>query len=293
MNEPFRLYVTNERMIGAADSVYPSADVYDFDFLELTALDGLMVQYTGLSHPAAVLYTAQIANMNGAMFQSSRLNTRNIVLTFTLLSNIEQNRRIIYRYFRTGGKVTLIYRGTRNAWIDGYVETMSLDQFKATPHKQVVQVSIVCPDPLLKCEESHNVHFDLPNDNDHFFNMNYGGDYAYGVKIKVNFRLNASVVNPYFYNEYDDPQTNGTLTINETFDSKDVLEICTIKGQKSVKKTRTDNGTTTVTDLMGKIDYPAKWLQLVPSFNKVHIGASADGYGIYGDITMTEVYGGI
>lgn len=288
MNEPFKLYVRNSKHIDGLNEATWDYVFQEMEYLELTGLDGVMTQYTGLSPSAAVLYTANIASQNGSMFQSSRLNTRNIVLTFTIFSNIEDNRRIIYKYFSPGEKVTLYYYGTRKVWIDGYAETMNANQFAETPHKQVIQVSILCPDPLLKSIEDISLT-NLSGGQDHV--INYGGEYAYGLKVKMVFSGNTT--NPYIYNRQDEPLEDGLVRVIGSFTANDTLEICTMQGQKSVKKITTSGGSTATYDMMTDLDFPIKWTRLHPGFNELRISADENGSRVTAELTVVNVYGGV
>ena len=288
MNEPFKLFVRNSKYIDILSYASWDSVFREMEYLELTGLDGVMTQYTGLSPSAAVVYTANIASQNGSVFQSSRLNTRNIVLTFTLLSNIEDNRRIIYKYFSTGEKVTLYYYGTRDVWIDGYVETMNVNQFAETPHKQVIQVSILCPDPLLKSIE--DISFtNLSGGQDHV--INYGGEHAYGLKVKMVFSGNTT--NPYIYNRQDEPLEDGLVRVMGSFTANDTLEICTIQGQRSVVKTTTSGGSSAKYNMITDLDLPIKWTRIHPDYNVIRISADENGSRITADVTIVDVYGGV
>ena len=59
--------------------------------------------------------------------------------------DIETSRINLYKYISTGAWIRVFFRnGTRNVYIDGYVESFETDLFART---QVAQVSILCPVP--------------------------------------------------------------------------------------------------------------------------------------------------
>ena len=243
------------------------------DTLILTDQTYWICEYSGLNAPKAALYSSAMAGMNGAKYIGSRLNTRNIVLTFTLLHEIADARQKIQKFFRTGEYVKLVYAGTKHCWIEGYVETTSVNQFASTPHKQVMQVSILCYDPELKDTESTTIAVaDFVDDGV----FNYGGDIPTGLDIDLSF---TGAVTKVIFSLW-----GKTLTINETFASGDTLHICTERGKKVVEKT----SSSVTTNIIGKVQFGSQWLEL-------HVGANEIGYnaaditerGRMSDITYT------
>ena len=237
------------------------AENQDGDALILTDQTKWICEYSGLNPPKAALYSSAMAGMNGAKYVGSRLNTRNIVLTFTLLRDIPTSRNKLYEFFRTGEYVKLVYAGTKHCWIDGYVETIQADQFKETPHKQVLQVSILCYEPELKdTEETIIAVADFTGDEV----FNYGGDIPTGFDIDVSFTGSVTKVVFSLWNE--------TLTINESFASGDTLHICTVNGKKAVEKT----SSSVTTNIIGSVQFGSKFPQLRTGANEIaYNGADA------------------
>ena len=60
-----------------------------------------IVSITGLHPPEAQINVTTIAGLDGARFNSAKLNTRNLVITLRLNNNPEDNRHLLYKYFRT------------------------------------------------------------------------------------------------------------------------------------------------------------------------------------------------
>ena len=251
----------------------------DGNALVLTDQSRWICEYAGFNPPKASLYSSAMAGMNGAKFQGSRLNTRNIVLTFTIFHDIPASRLQLYDYFRIGDYVKLEYRGNRNVWIDGYIETIQNDQFKSTPHKQVMQVSILCYDPDFKDLDSVSVAKDP---NSPTLSVYYGGSVPTGFEADFSFTgaitkiaLRVGIA-------------GGILTINEAFDSGDFLHISTVKGKKTVKKT--SGGSTT--NIMSSVQYGSTWPQLKSGNNSIvcAVGVNDDPQNYSAVYKFTPLY---
>lgn len=242
--------------------------------LVLTDQKKWICEYAGLNPPKAALFSSDMAGMDGAKYQSSKLNTRNIVLTFTLLRDIPESRLELYKFFRTGQHVKLIYAGTRHVWIDGYVETIAADQFKKTSHKEVIQVSILCYDPLLKDTESVVI---TPASTSETFN--YGGDVPGGFDIDITM---SGAVTDLILSD----GIGNTMTVKGSFVSGDVVHIRTIRGQKSVTK----DVSGTITNIIGSVQFGSVWLQLQPGENTITYSATSGAANMSPVYTFTPRY---
>lgn len=115
------------------------------DMLELTHNPNYIVTATGLSPVKSNVITKQVANYGGSKYQSSKAESRNIVLTIYVNHPVESNRLNLYKYVKSGRPIRVYYKNrTRNVYIDGYVEAPECDLFSRT---QTLQVSIICPQP--------------------------------------------------------------------------------------------------------------------------------------------------
>lgn len=158
--------------------------------LNLTPDDRSMItEYTGMNPVKADLLSQQIYNRDGALFQASRGQVRNIVLSIYLLRNVEENRAKIIKMFTTGESITLLHtEGDRQRAITGYVETIELDRF-AQPQKakQVIQISIMCYDPWFENPENKTVLSEGDA------SIEYNGDAPSGMKITFSTNSSSSV----------------------------------------------------------------------------------------------------
>lgn len=102
----------------------------------------------GLNPPPAQVNLTTIVGMDGAVFNSSKLETRNIVLTVKINGNVEQNRLALYRMFKTKEWCRFYYKtDTLDTFIDGYVESVECDYFT---NGEQAQISIICPSAYFK-----------------------------------------------------------------------------------------------------------------------------------------------
>ena len=118
--------------------------------MELTGPEksGLVIQsISGLGPVNATINTTDIVTTDVAVFNSARLQTRNIVMNLIYLGTpkIEDTRLMVYKYFPTKKKVEIVIEtDTRKAKIEGYVESNQVEIFS---EQELSQVSIICPDP--------------------------------------------------------------------------------------------------------------------------------------------------
>lgn len=82
---------------------------------------------------------------DGGIFNSARLETRNIVITCVLYGDIAASRHKLYRIFPQKSPVTVFFSAQgRNMKTIGYVERPACDPFTL---RETAQISIICPDP--------------------------------------------------------------------------------------------------------------------------------------------------
>lgn len=104
----------------------------------------------GLGPAKASINVTDISTNDGGIFNSSRLEKRNIVMDLLFLQidneSIEDLRQKTYKYFPIKKKVTLtIVTDNHTSKIDGYIESNEPDIFSQS---EGCTISIICPDPL-------------------------------------------------------------------------------------------------------------------------------------------------
>lgn len=102
----------------------------------------------GLNPPKAQINTSTIAGLDGTKFNSSKLESRNIVITVKINGDIEANRINLYKYFITKEWCKFYYENERrNVYIDCYVENFECSLFVKD---EIAQISLICPNPYFK-----------------------------------------------------------------------------------------------------------------------------------------------
>lgn len=109
---------------------------------------GLLIKsITGLGPSNANINAKELATSDGAVYNSARVNSRNIVMTlgFMFKPTIEDVRLLTYRYFPIKKKLKLLIEtDKRICEAYGYVESNEPNIFSK---EEETQISIICPDP--------------------------------------------------------------------------------------------------------------------------------------------------
>lgn len=229
----------------------------------------------GLTPPAATINTAVIATSDGAVFNSSRLGTRNIVLTVAPLNSIETNRINIYKYFKAKQYIKLyLENNTRSVWIDGYIDKIDGDLYTQS---QKLQISIICPDPYFKDTTTGLYTF---SNVINLFSFPFAIEETPGIPISelgeyveiaitnnsddetgviIQLMANAAVTNPIIYNM----TTNEHFALNIELAAGDIVTIDTRRGHKTV----TLNSDSVITNILNDMAQGSAWLNLVVGDN--------------------------
>lgn len=281
---------------------------------------GLIVKsITGLGPSKANINVTDISTNDGALFNSSRLQKRNIVFKLVYDWNnpksIEELRLLTYSYFPIKKKLRLTFKlDQRTAYIDGYVESNEPDIFSK---QSGCQISIICPDPYFYSageEGKQNtsfsnttVEFEFPFENElpdeptiEFGNIEllsantvyYLGDAEVGITLRLH--AIGTVVNPSIYNITTREQMSISSEKLEkltgaNFHAGDDIIICTVKGSKSVTLLR--EGKTT--NILNCLDKNSNWFQLSQGDNLFSYTADDGSDRIIFEIENRIIYEGI
>lgn len=240
------------------------------------------VTYTGLGPVAAEIITSSLGMVDGDKYNGARVGARNVVLSIAINNNAEANRIRLYGFLAPKSWVKLHYQnGTRRVYVEGYVESFDIDQFR-TP--QTAQVSIICPQAYLTSAEELVVDitsvvdafefpFSSPADgfefsafiNMDYANMHNSGDVSTGLIVTA--FAQSEVTAPTIYNVL----TNEYIKINGTLYAGDTLTINTNTGQKRIQITDAQGNTV---NILHRLVRGSTWLQVKPGDN--YISYSAD-----------------
>lgn len=113
--------------------------------------DFQIIDVDGLYPPTATINTNQTALVDGATFNSSKVDMRTMNIAFSIEQNAEKNRIEVYKVLRVKRPVKFYYKSEmRDVFINGYVESVTVDHFA---QKQTVTLSMLCPFPYFKNAE--------------------------------------------------------------------------------------------------------------------------------------------
>lgn len=259
-----------------------------------------VISITGLNPAPAQVNTTAIAGMDGAKFNSAKLNIRNIVIILHLCGDVEGNRQTLYRYFRTRESCTFYFQNAnRDVSISGYVETVECNLFE---NGETMQISIVCPFPYFAAVKETIADISKSAAAFYFpFAINIGSPVP--VSTYVSNRV-ANVFNG------TDAETGATmeididtenvqsvtvtnvasgdfLTVNYTFKPGDRVAVSTYKGKKSITLYRNDEAT----NIFGALQKGSTFFQLGIGDNLYSFKAvNQSGADVSDDVYITFHY---
>lgn len=244
----------------------------------------------GLGPPKASINMTDAATIDGAFFNSSRAQSRNIVLTLYFLQDdrsIEDIRLEAYKFFPIKQHIKMVVEtDNRECVVDGYVESNTPEIFS---NMESTQVSIVCPSPYLYTEAVSNTTFygvdplfEFPFENEDPViplivmgaisgvtqkSIWYDGDAEVGVVIYMHAIGPVEHITIYNIDTREtmkvDTDKLRTLT-GEPFSTGDEIIISTIQGDKYVKLLRAGR----YTNILNCMDRTSDWFQLAKGENR-------------------------
>lgn len=127
---------------------------YKIDGVQVDNPAGLIItEIDGLGPVKADINMTDLTTSDGGLFNSARLQKRNIVITasFTNVLSVEEARLLSYKYFPIKRPLTfLIETDNRKAKTVGYVESNEPDIFS---EKSTCKISIVCESPYFEATD--------------------------------------------------------------------------------------------------------------------------------------------
>lgn len=269
---------------------------------------------SGLGPAEGTINTVNFATSDGALFNSSRIKSRDIELNLKFLgSDIEAVRHKLLRYFRVKHPITLDFiTDYRHTYITGHVEKNEIDIFS---NSEGADLTIVCPNPFFRLRDpakgknsvqfttstpSFEFEFQDPNSDSPtliFGEMTatgetvvvYEGDADASTIVDIQFLGPASGVK--LYNTTT--QTRINIDTNEisrllgsTIRAGDRLSISSGVGDKYVKAYRDGN----VYNALSALDKDSDWIFLTPGDNLITVRADTGIDNVSAIISFENLY---
>jgi hypothetical protein len=256
--------------------------------LQLDATDGIVVEnIDGLDPVKATLTSSSFATLDGAQFQASRRETRNIIMTLGLepdyvTTSVRDLRNQLYQFFMPKATVNLRFflEDDLVASIDAVVESFETILFTQTP---TATISLICYDPDFTNLTPVEIEGDTVDDAT-TFTIDYDGtaDTGFVFTLLVDRTLDAFTI-------YQTPGDAVVRTMDFAADlvADDVVTISTVRGNKYITLLRSS----VITSLLYGLSPQSNWLELQPGANAMRV--LADGAAIPFTIDYTTRYGGL
>ncbi len=280
----------------------------------------LIESISGLGPSKANINTTEASMNDGSLFNSARLNQRNIVFEFIFVEtingeSIEDVRQKSYKYFPLKKKLDLLIEtDNRIAKTTGYVESNEPNIFSS---REGSQISIICPDPYFYSagSDSNNTTFfygiepvfEFPFSNESltdplitFGNIHlktenvitYKGDTEIGVTIRIHAIGEAENITIYNTGTREIMRIDTTklesLTGSGIVAGDDII-IKTQKGDKSITLIR--EGKTT--NILNCLDKKTDWFTLVKGDNIFAFTAESGTTNLQFWIESKVIYEGV
>lgn len=249
---------------------------------------GFVIQdIQGLGPVKATLVSSSFAQQDGAQYQSSRRETRNINLILGLypdytVDEVEDLRNRLYAYFmpKTEVKLTLITSKGLNVDIVARVETCEPTYFEQEP---AVAISLMCFDPDFIDPDLVTISGNTTSGSTEV-TINYVGTVDTGIVFKLN--VNRSLSEFTIYHQAADGSMR-TMDFVASLLTGDVVTISTIPGSKFATLTRDGVDSS----ILYAVSPHASWIALMTGVNQLRVYAT--GAGIPYTIDYLARYGGL
>lgn len=227
-------------------------------------------EFSGLNPPKATINTNETALIDGATYNSAKVQMRSMNIAFSVESDAEANRLKIYKVIRSKMPIRVYYKSDRlDICIDGYVEELN---FSYWAMKNTCTVAILCPFPYFRGAQQIINELSAIIPRFHFpFASTSQGELVFGevdiltsvevfnngnVEAGLVFELyaKATVVNP----KIIDYQTGEFIKLDFEMEEGDLITISTGQGSKKITLLRDG----TYTNIFNSFDVSSTWLQL-------------------------------
>lgn len=239
-----------------------------------------IVSIQGLAPVPALVNTSTVVGSDGVRLNSIRLEPRNIVITLKL-NQPESARRTFEQLAAPKSDVRFWYAaGDRSVYIDGVVETFECDLFSAA---EMVQISILCPDPYFKNRTTQTVEID-PSTGGSIVSLS---NIPTGIICRATFSAQASSFT------LTNVNASKYITVDYAFEAGDVLTIDTRLRHKSITLARSGSTASIFGSLKdGSELFTVKSGQGLLQYSATSVGHSRDPVDDC-EVDYTEIYAGV
>ena len=229
-----------------------------------------VTEIQGLNPASAFINTNEVALLDGAIFNGSKLDVRTINVAFAVEVDPARNRLEVYKVIKPKQYIKVIYLGDyRKVYAEGYVSAVDITFWEI---KQTVTVAITCPDPYLRAVSQNDSALTALEDRFHFpFYGTATRNIAFGVYLSdtstfiendgdvdcgmlIDLTATGACGKPSIYND----DTGEHLTINYSMEAGDQIIIDTRKGHKGVTLIKN----AVETNIINYFVQGSTWLQL-------------------------------
>ena len=261
-----------------------------------------IAEIQGLNPPSATINTSEVALMDGAKYNSAKVNMRQIMIAFAIEYQAAKNRIEVYKVLKSKQWIRFYYIGDyRDVFIDGYIQSIDISYFEM---KQIVTCDILCPAPYFNNAQKivnsiqsiiNAFHFPFASTESPQLLFGYyepspsltienNGDVDTGLIIELYARNVIS--NPKVFNYI----TAEFIGVNYNMQAGDVITIDTRQGHKTITLLR--NGIET--NIFNYLMKNSTWLQLPASgATFVYEVGSGQLFNLLVTINYYEMYEGV
>lgn len=237
----------------------------------------------GLGPSSASIITLDMVEMDGSLFNTSRVEKRNIVLNLGAYENniagsnkkplsVEEIRKLTYKFFPIGRRVKLkVKTDSRDCYIYGYVER---NEPMIWSEREKFHISIICPDPWFKTELSYPTLISGPGR----YPIYYEGDVTTGLVIELTMKSNLSgaidisIGDGHFI--IDNNYVKNINGLSSGILAGDIIKYTSKAGEKSITLKR-GNATYSMINIVGR---DSAWFKIDKGNTTISlIGGSYDG----------------
>ena len=268
----------------------------------------------GLGPVKANILTTEVATTDGALYNSARATSRNIVLRLRFLMNptVEDTRQETYRYFPLKQRIKLEFETTnRSSEVYGYVESNEPQRFE---ENEYAVISIICPDSYLQSIKEtliplSNIYpiFEFPFSNeslnDNLIEISrvenktrttivYNGDSEIGMIIKIHILGLVKMITLYLISKQQEMKIDTdklAAIIGRQLQSGDEIIINTNKGYKNIEIYKDGE----YINILNCLDKHTSWFQLSKGNNEFSYTAEEGESLMDFAISFRNIYEGV